>query len=171
MTPAVVPTTKAAPIARGGAGRLPPMRSATTCFRKGLISSPSPHQCEERRLPLDPAPERFLELERPLDPRREDEGLDLLRELEPLRPLVELELPLDEACFCFDALWLLRFCGWEPLTTSPSWMVPRQAPVSTSCISTKALKRARSARTARFTWRIPRAIFSIHEPGSTSRES
>jgi hypothetical protein len=105
MTPAVVPTTKAAPIARGGAGRLPPMRSATTLFRKRLIAIPSRHQCEERRLLLDPAPERFFELERLLDPRREDEDLDLLRALDPLRRLVELELdPLDEVCFCFDVL-------------------------------------------------------------------
>src|ERR1044072_7220697 len=109
-------------MARGGAGRLPPIRSTTTRFRKWLISSPLRHQCEERRFPLDPAPERFLELPL-LDPRREDE--DLLREV------------------CFDA-----FCF---LTTSPSWILPRQAPVSTSCISMKALKRARSARTARFT--------------------
>src|ERR1051326_9577758 len=98
MTPAVVPTMKAAPIARGGAGRLPPMRSATMRFRKP-ISSPPCHQCEERRLPLEPEPERFFELERLLDPRREDEDLDLLRELDPLRRPVELELdPPDEGC-------------------------------------------------------------------------
>lgn len=112
-TPAVVPTMKAAPIARGGAGRLPPTRSATTRFRKLLISIPSRPQCEERRLLLELAPERFFELEPLLDPRREDEDLDLLRELDPLRRLVELELdPLEEVCFCFDALWVLRFCGW-----------------------------------------------------------
>jgi hypothetical protein len=103
MTPAVAPTTKAAPIARGGAGCLPPMRSATTRFRKRLISCPYAIQCEERRLPVDPALERFFELERLLDPRRDDE--DLLRAPDRLRRLVELELDRrDEVrfeAFCF----------------------------------------------------------------------
>jgi hypothetical protein len=44
-----------------------------------------------------------------LDPRREDE--DLLRELDPLRRFVELELERrDEVCL--DALCFLRSGGW-----------------------------------------------------------
>lgn len=80
---------------------------------------------------LDPAPERFFGLERLLDPRREDEDLDLLRELDPLRRLVELELdPPDEVCFCcfcFDALWVLRFCGGGECECSLSWMSSKSA--------------------------------------------
>lgn len=45
--------------------------------------------------------------------------------------------------------------------TLPSSIVPRQAPVSSSCISMYALKRCRSPRAARLTCRAPRANFSI----------
>jgi hypothetical protein len=64
----------------------------------------------------------------------------------------------DEDCLPPDEL------DEEDLTL-PSSITPRHAPVSSSSISTYALYRARSARTARLTWRIPRAAFSISESG------
>ena len=94
------------------------------------------------RLPLDDA------LERPPD--------------DELRPEVDFDFRDDEL--------RLRELDEEVLRlTSPSSITPRQDPLSSSSISMYALKRARSARTARFTWRIPRPAFSISEPGSTSR--
>src|SRR4051794_12257114 len=145
---------------------------------------------------LTPGPLREHPFDHPshcgLPPCQEREPLFLRPEDEPDRPppFEELPLPLDElrlrldderpralederrddACErvdCFERLLppddrdVLRF-------TSPSSISPRQAPVSSWDISTYALKRARSARTARLTWRIPRAAFSISEPGCTS---
>lgn len=146
MVAAVAPTAIAAPMARGADGRLPPIRSTTTRLRKPAISSPSPHEREELRFRAELDRERFLAPERPLldDPREAPR----LRLLEPRR-LAERELLLDR----LDPAFLPSLVELElrSLTTSPSWITPRQAPVSTSCISMKALKRARSARTARFT--------------------
>src|ERR1044071_2359561 len=159
MAPAVVPPTTAAPIARGGAGRLPPTRSATTRVRKPLISSTSPHERELLRLRDEPEPERFLvDRERPLERRALDDALPRLLE-DPRRRLLE-ELEPDrrdeeEACFfcscscgcgeCECSLsWMssnsaysrpLSYFGSCSSTSSPSWIAPRQAPVSTSCIS------------------------------------
>src|ERR1044072_3623320 len=112
MAPAVVPTTTAAPIARGGAGRLPPTRSATTRVRKLLISSSSPHERELLRLRDDPEPEEcfLVDRERPLELRALDDALLRLLEDPRRRLLEELEPERDrrdeEACFfCF------RSCG------------------------------------------------------------
>ena len=52
--------------------------------------------------------------------------------------------------------------------TSPSSIVPRQAPCSSSAIITWAFQRCMSARTARLMWRMPRAAFSSSDPGCTS---
>ena len=162
--PAALPTTTAAPIARDGAGRLPPTRSATTRVRKPLISFPSPHQRDLLRLRDEP--ERFLvELELLVDLERPPPELralddDLLRLLDPWRRLPEELEPDrrdDEVCF-FCSFFCSCGCGececsrsWMSSnsaysrsvsyfsscssTSSPSWITPRQAPVSTSCIS------------------------------------
>lgn len=109
MAPAVVPTTTAAPIARGGAGRLPPTRWATTRVRKPIISS-SPHERDVLCLRDEPEPERFLvDPERPLERRALDDALlrvlddSLLRLPEDLlRRLLEEPEPDrrdEEACF------------------------------------------------------------------------
>jgi hypothetical protein len=104
-------------------------------------------------LPLDDR--RLLEARLPPDDRLrlEDERFELAdgRLRDP--PLLRRELEDDERCFF----------------TSPSSIVPRHSPGSSSSIRTYALNRAMSARTARFTWRMPRAAFSISEPGWTSR--
>lgn len=119
-----MPTTTAAPIARGGAGRLPPTRSTTTCLRK-LISFSWRHQCDALRLRVEPERELFLERERPPDPREVDDVLlddVLLRPLGPLRPPPEeLELERREgACF-------LRFFGCGECECSLSWMSSNSA--------------------------------------------
>jgi hypothetical protein len=80
-----------------------------------------------------------------------------LREEPPLRDEPWLRL-LDDVS---TALLEVRFF-------SPSSIVPRQAPCSSWFIITCALKRCRSARTARLMWRMPRAAFSSSEPGCTS---
>ena len=78
--------------------------------------------------------------------------------LERLRPPLLLLERLRPPPLLLDWLWLLELLDW---------LCARGC----SCFSIKtyALKRARSARTARFTWRMPRAAFSIMEPGCTSR--
>src|ERR1044072_6444864 len=100
MAPAVVPTTAAAPIARGGAGRLPPTRSATRRVRKRFISSPSPRERDVLRLRGEPEPELFLVgREHPLELRALEDVLPRLTD--PRRRLPE-ELELDrrdELCF------------------------------------------------------------------------
>jgi hypothetical protein len=93
---------------------------------------------DDRLLPLD-AP-------RPFDDR-------LRLEDERLRPLDAERLPLaDERLrlLADERLRLLDDCE-RVCFTSPSSTVPRHAPLSSSSMSTCALKRARSARTARFT--------------------
>src|SRR4051794_34562235 len=102
MAPAVAPTTNAAPIARGGAGRLPPTRSAATRVRKPFISSSSAHQRDVLRL------------------RDEPEGF--LADPEPRRRLFEeLELERrDEACFFCS-------CGCGECECSLSWMSSNSA--------------------------------------------
>src|SRR6188472_849165 len=159
MAPAAVPTTIAAPIARGGAGRLPPTRSATTRVRKPLISSSSSHEREVLRLRDEPEPERFLvDRERPLELPALDDALLRLPE-DPRRRLLEEELEParrdEEDCFfcsfscgcgeCECSLsWMssnsaysrsLSYFSSCSSTSSPSWITPRKAPVSISCIS------------------------------------
>jgi hypothetical protein len=118
-------------------------------FEDGLVRFRAP--LEERFLaPLDEL-ERFLA---PLDELERLRAPLLLDRLRPPPPLLARVCLLE----LLDWLWLLELLDW---------LCPRGC----SCFSirTYALKRARSARTARFTWRIPRAAFSIIEPGCTSR--
>jgi len=101
-----------------------------------------------------------------------------------LRPLVELFRPLPELELALlRPLLPLPPLLWPPLLWPPllwlRWLLllwlllllERLCPLGASgfSIKTYALKRARSARTARFTWRMPRAAFSIIDPGWTSR--
>jgi len=131
------------------------------------------------RAPLD---ERFLapldELERLRAPLDEVERLRA-----PLDEVDRLRAPLDEvdrlrAPLLLDRLWLLgrlpddRLWLLELLPDDRLWLLELLEllrPPSCFSIKTYALKRARSARTARLTWRMPRAAFSIMEPGCTSR--
>src|SRR5215211_7282314 len=146
---------------------------------------PLPEDEPPRPLPDDERPRLPPEDERPLP---DDERPRLLLEERPLRPPEELPLrppeeergrprddderlpPRDEVARARRDDERLRPPD-EPAEredfTSPSSITPRHAPVSSSSISTWALKRARSARTARLTWRMPRAAFSIREPGFT----
>ena len=135
-----------------------------------LLDEPLPF---DELLPrLDVLPLRFDELLLPLDellppleellPRLDAERLRELEAEDFDRPDAEdFDRPDDELRLRApdDERWRL---------TSPSSITPRQDPVSSSSIITYALKRARSARIARFTCRIPRPAFSIREPGSTS---
>jgi hypothetical protein len=92
----------------------------------------------EERLPEERLPEERLPEERPPDePLPEELRPDDLRPDE-LRPdeRLRLEPELDAA---------------DLLLTSPSSIWPRHAPLSSSSMRTCALKRARSARTARLT--------------------
>jgi hypothetical protein len=92
----------------------------------------------DERPPDEPLPEERLPDERLPDERLPDERLpDELRPDE-LRP--DERLRLDPELDADDLL-----------LTSPSSILPRQAPLSSSSMRTCALKRARSARTARLT--------------------
>jgi len=132
---------------------------------------------------LDPFEDDRLRLDLadpPLEPEPEpDEPLDRDERLEPdCEDAPDERAPPLELDFARDRLRELD----EPLEpdraaedarrrvldfTLPSSISPRQAPVSSSSSSMYALKRARSARTARLMWRMPRAAFSSSEPGST----
>ena len=114
-----------------------------------------------RLLPDEPFEEPLLDEDRPrelepddLDREPEPEDLDLEPEPEDFEPELDdldLELALD----------------LDLLDAELRPELPEEPP--SSCIITYALKRDRSARTARFTCRIPRPAFSMSEPGSTSR--
>jgi hypothetical protein len=105
-----------------------------------------------------------------------------LRELPELRERPELrELPeLRDLLLLVDAgsppleLWERRRLRDPPerrsvrCFTSPSLIVPRQPSSASSSSSTTALKRWRSALTARLANRMPRAIFSSMPWGSMS---
>jgi hypothetical protein len=140
---------------------------------------------------LDRVREPELDFERDFDPLEPDFLVrlepDFLVRLEPdFRPEPDFldRDDFDPLFFCgeweLSRSWMSSTSAYSRLrsyfgscssTISPSWITPRQAPDSTSCISMKALNRERSARTARLVWRIPRAAFSISEPGSTSSET
>jgi hypothetical protein len=127
----------------------------------------------EARVRLEREPDRLLDPERlPDDLPREEEVLRALED-ERLRALVEERLRprpdrLEREDRLRDEEPVRCVCRAFFVTTSPSLITPRQAPVSSSRISMNALKRAMSARTARFTCRMPRAAFSSSDPGSRS---
>jgi hypothetical protein len=121
------------------------------------------------RPPLEEPEDRLRPpLEEPEDRLRPllDEPDDRLRPPDELAACARLPLARREPLPPPDCE--ASFSSPSDEVTSPSSMVPRQAPDSSSFIITWALKRCRSARMARLTCRAPRANFSISEPGSTS---
>lgn len=192
---AAAPATAAAATARPKPGRFPPARSTNACLMIELIARPSLAYDDREPLFLledDRPPDRPPEDDRPLadDPPLlpfddEDEPRERLdvRRLLPLERLPLERLPLELLPLLFDDALLLRlldepeprFCEDEPLRELDDDLRRLGdddelflSPDSSSSISTWALKRARSARTARLTCRMPRAAFSISEPGCTS---
>lgn len=147
---------------------MPRTRSATALFNIPAMTARLSRYDREPlllRLEREPPPplldderfddDRFDDDDRllPLDaPRPFDDRLRL--EDERLRPLDDERLPplADERLRLLADDWLRLLDDCERVFfTSPSSTVPRHSPLSSSSMSTCALKRARSARTARFT--------------------